>query len=55
MSDNWFGLFDVIVVVVAFGAWAIRDHFNLRRDIRAREERERALKSQPPSDHPRAE
>ena len=42
MESKYFGLIEVIATAVIFGAWWLWDRKNLRQDIKAREERERA-------------
>ena len=42
MESKYFGLIEVIATAVIFGAWWLYDRRNLLRDIKAREERERA-------------
>jgi hypothetical protein len=41
MESKYFGLIEVVVTAVIFGAWWLWDRRNLRHDIKAREERER--------------
>ena len=51
MDSKYFGLIEVVATVVIFGAWFIWDRRNLKRDIAAREARERAARQgEPPAD-----
>lgn len=48
MESKYFGLIEVVATAVIFGAWYLWDRRNLRRDIAAREERERAARGKDP-------
>jgi len=51
MDGRYLGLIELVAVVVIFAAWFIRDRRNLRRDIAAREARERSARpAGPPAD-----
>jgi hypothetical protein len=48
MESKYFGLIEVVATALIFGVWFLWDRRNLKRDMEAREERERAARKQEP-------